>query len=305
MTTKTEVRMLGPPIISTSGHRCNIPTRKAEALLHYLILCPGEQNRSTLALLFWPDHSNPRKRLSHALDQLRRALGCSEDPHLGKRLILATRDTLMFDPEAGVFVDATEFVRLLDLVDRSPYIGPQERQDLLRATELYGGTLLENFLLDERCAEFDEWLISMQYEVEQRYVKAVRALALYEASQGAYPQAIHWFRQYLEIERYDETIHCLLMILHVVNGEPHLAINHYEMHAEVFQERANFALEVSAAKLSHLISSGELDERALSKGVKALLAEAGLDSWPNLTSTMNHIVPKISRCCDDNNTSWL
>lgn len=293
MTARMQVRMLGPPLITVDGERCDLPTRKAEALLHYLILRPGEHNRSTLALLLWPDHNNPRQRLSHALDQLRRALACPVDPEFGKRFISATRDTLTFSPQPDLYVDSTELLYLLDQVGKAPYLGPQEREYLCQAIELYGGMLLENFFLEGDCADFNDWLVREQYEMEQRYLSALRALALYDASQGAYPQAIRWFRRYLDTERYDESIHCLLMLLQVVNGEPHQALNHYELHRDVFQERASLALAVSATRLSHLISSGALDDRALAQSVNMVLPEIMFDTPPSLTDVVNGILHRL------------
>ncbi len=293
MTAKVWVQMFGPPATRVNGKRCSFATRKAEVLLHYLLLHPREFSRETLAQLFWPDSKDPRRQLANGLDQLRGALTGDGEAELFKGTITATRNTIQLNLTPNISADTLKFTQLLDAVVERPYIGPQERERLSQSVGLYVGPLLEGSLLEEACSEFNDWLTSSQDKFELRYLRAVRALALYDTTQGEYAQALAWLNKYLEIERHDEAVHCLVMILHVINGEPHHALRHYSRYKEVFKGTGELVLNVSATRLFHLISAGQIDDRLLQEGVRMVLTETSLAPEPSLTPLMNGILDRM------------
>src|SRR5574341_362822 len=65
--------LLGSFRLERSGYLLSLPTRKAEALLAYLVLYPGVHAREKVAALFWGDSSDEhsRRSLRTALSVLR------------------------------------------------------------------------------------------------------------------------------------------------------------------------------------------------------------------------------------------
>src|SRR5262249_45347819 len=89
-----EVRLAGGLKVRVDDAALAPPTsRRARALLAYLALHPGPQQRAQVAARFWPDvlDESARTGLRVALSELRQALGRAAE-HL-----IATRDTVALD----------------------------------------------------------------------------------------------------------------------------------------------------------------------------------------------------------------
>src|SRR5262245_29567761 len=89
-----------------SGGGLSLPMKKAQALLAYLALRPGQAYpRDKLAALLWGESSDARARdgLRHALAALRQAL-----PNSGPPILLAQGQTLALNA-AAVDVDVAAF----------------------------------------------------------------------------------------------------------------------------------------------------------------------------------------------------
>ena len=72
-----EIYMLGKSAFIQNGKALTFRTRKAEALLHYLVIIARPADRTTLAEIFWPDMTttNAQKNLRATLPDLRHVLG--------------------------------------------------------------------------------------------------------------------------------------------------------------------------------------------------------------------------------------
>src|SRR5689334_9152928 len=94
------LRCLGQFQIECDGHLIALPTRKTGALLAYLVLYPEPHAREQLVTLFWGDfgEEEARRSLRTALSALRKALG--ED------CLLADRETVQFNPDYAIWIDA-------------------------------------------------------------------------------------------------------------------------------------------------------------------------------------------------------
>ena len=156
---RLELRLLGPPAARRGGTPLRLRTRKALALLSYLVAEGGTHRRAELAALLWPESGEKKARttLRSALADLRSALG-SGDGHL-----LVDRDSLRFDAEAGVDLDlnalrtAYELARDSTGTDRPDGEERRELAGRLReGSEAYLGEFLEGFYLDD-APEFDRW----------------------------------------------------------------------------------------------------------------------------------------------------
>src|SRR6266851_2543343 len=145
-----------------SGATLSLPTKKAQALLAYLGIRPGQScPRDKLAALLWGEKSDGQARggLRHALVALRRALASATPASLR-----IEGRTLALNP-VGVEVDVAAFERLV--AEGTP-------QALEHAAELYRGDLLLGFTVNEPL--FEEWLVSERERLRGTAVGGAQAV---------------------------------------------------------------------------------------------------------------------------------
>jgi DNA-binding SARP family transcriptional activator len=96
------VLLLVPFRLVRDGRSVRLPTRKAEALLAFLLLNPQPHSRERRAALFWGDSPTTRANgsLRIALSALRQQLGQSA--------LLVDRQTALFNPAFPVRVDVRD-----------------------------------------------------------------------------------------------------------------------------------------------------------------------------------------------------
>ena len=132
-----------------TGGTCELPTRKAEALLAYLACHPGEkQPRDRLTALLWGDRGDKQARhsLSQTLLSLRQELGEANS------LLLIERESVALRADA-VETDVLEFRRLATTPG-----------GLRAALDLYRGPFLDGFSLRE--PGFEDWLIEQRARLQ-------------------------------------------------------------------------------------------------------------------------------------------
>lgn len=149
-----EVRLAGGLALRVDGGEIALPaSKRARAVLAYLALNPGPQQRGWLAARFWPDvlDESARASLRVALTELRQALG----PAAGS--VLATRDTVALDGP-DLIVDTRTFRRALD------------QGEPVRALEACSAPILNGF--DE------EWALEARDAHARRLAQALEQAAV-------------------------------------------------------------------------------------------------------------------------------
>jgi two-component SAPR family response regulator len=147
-----EVRLLGPPLVVQRGEMVNIPRRKAQALLYYLISDQRAHTRDKMATLLWEESDDVRARrnLSNAITTLRRTLGDSPE---GWSYILSEGGTLRFNTAIDCRLDVAVFEQLITAalkeVHEHGVCLPAACVRLGEAVDLYRGDLLEGFVLQK------------------------------------------------------------------------------------------------------------------------------------------------------------
>src|SRR4030095_2808934 len=142
-----------------AGGSVSLPTKKAQALLAYLGLRPGQTHqRDMLAALLWAEQSEAHARdgLRHALVALRKALPDVQPPSL-----LVEGQTLALNP-AVVEVDVPTF---------ECRVSEGTPQALEQACELYRGDLLLGFIVNEPL--FEEWLVAERERLREMALEAL------------------------------------------------------------------------------------------------------------------------------------
>ena len=149
-----EIDVLGGLSVRRNGSILKLPaSRKARAMLAYLLLTGKPQHRERLCDLFWEGPDDPRGALRSALWKLRRLIN---EP--GAERIVATREWVRFEPVA-VRID---FARLTDLAKRGIVPGREQYPEIRAALDQ---PLLTGLDLPDH-ALYQAWLTAMREESE-------------------------------------------------------------------------------------------------------------------------------------------
>ena len=229
--------LLGGFELHTSvGRRLRVPSKKAQALLAYLALGPGQAHtRAKLANLLWGEFDSEKARNSvrQALFVLRRALS-----PLGAEPVRFEGELVSLAP--GVLeVDAVDFRSL------AAASAPAQRR---RALELYHGELLDG--LDVTGAEaFEEWLVG-----ERRRLRELAAQALAEdlaraTATASDRRAIEAALRLLALDPLRESAHRALMRLYAAHGRRTAALEQYQSCVDTLQRELGVEPEPETQRL--------------------------------------------------------
>jgi DNA-binding SARP family transcriptional activator/tetratricopeptide (TPR) repeat protein len=149
-TGQLEVRVLGPLEVLEGGVPVDLPrSKKARALLAYLVATRRPHGRSSLCDLLWNDVADPRAGLRWALSKLRTVVD-GEDAR-----IVTTRERVAFDVERAVVDLDRVGAAVTDAVTETPV-------DVLeQAARAFRGEFLEDLDLPS-CHEYQTWCLGMR-----------------------------------------------------------------------------------------------------------------------------------------------
>jgi predicted ATPase/DNA-binding SARP family transcriptional activator len=217
--------LLGPPRIEYNGEPLSLSTRKATALLAYLVITGRSHSREELAALLYPEYDAAR-----AAANLRQTLWAISRAGLAAYLDAnAASIGLQAAPHPWADVDvfraalATCKSHKHAAVDTCAACLPALRE----AADLYRADFLSGFTLKDSPA-FDEW---QMFEAEGRRQEAA---SLFErlshglAAQGDHDAAIAAARRWLNLDPLHEPAHRCLMLLYATSGHRSLALRQYE-----------------------------------------------------------------------------
>ena len=228
---RLSVAVLGAPEVHHGRQPVALPTRKALALLVYLLVERGQHRRDKLVALFWPesDADAGRATLRSTLARLRDGLDDSADA----RHLLVARDAIGFDFASDHDLDldslasAYALARATDPRDHPAGEAIRDRIARLQAgADTWRGEFLDGFsLLD--APDFDDWS-AFQREVWHRRIALVldRLSALQDRA-GASGDAVETANRWLRTDPLDERAHRRLMRLHLATGDRAAALRAY------------------------------------------------------------------------------
>ncbi len=219
------INTLGHFEILQDGQRVEeIKLRKAQALFVYLLLHPGQHDRSRLAGLLWGDCSEVRARhnLRQTLWRLRRGLPAG--------LLNEERYTVGLKQEGRISVDVLTFEAELQQAETYSHRGDISAAipHLQNAVTLYQGKFLADLDMEES-PEFAAWSIGYAAHLREMALAAFSRLTAYLLRRGNYEQALLYARQQLQLEPWWEEGHRLMMILLALTGRRGAALAQYEL----------------------------------------------------------------------------
>lgn len=199
--------ILGSPHFKHGDQVLDLPTRKAAALLVYLLVEGGVHSREKLAAIFWPEKDSKRGRtnLRNTLVQLRLHL----DHDHGDAHLRVTRSTLGFN-------FASDFESDWHLLQN--IVEAEQVSRLQTIVEQYRGDFLEGFSLGD-APEFDDWS-RLRREQAHRQMETVfdRLSELYRSA-GQTVTAMRVANRWLLHNPLNEAAYRRLMRLHLAQGD--------------------------------------------------------------------------------------
>ncbi|MBC8076881.1 MAG: hypothetical protein H7Y32_12455, partial [Chloroflexales bacterium] len=186
--------LLGPPQVIRDAAHVSFDTRKAVALLAYLICTRRSHSREALAALLWPEYADARNALRRTLSTLQHALGTG--------WLEAGRDQVAIAMRPELWIDVTAFEAQIAAAADSIALGA--------AVALYRDDFLAGFTLRDSPA-FDEWQFFEAERLRQLNASALDRLAALHAEAGDYEAAIGAARRRLTLDSLHEPAHQALM----------------------------------------------------------------------------------------------
>lgn len=201
--------LLGSFRLERSGYLLSLPTRKAEALLAYLVLYPGVHAREKVAALFWGDSSDEhsRRSLRTALSVLRK--------RLGDDLLLADREAVQLNPAFAIWVDALEFQQ-----QAARLLAANDADIAAIDLDLYRGDLLTDF--------YEDWIAPQREAYRTLWIDTLLRLIQRLRTRGEYAQAITMARRVLGVDPANERAHQHLMFCFATLGDRAAALRQYD-----------------------------------------------------------------------------
>lgn len=196
------IRLLGPLEVLNEDERLELPpSRKARALLAYLVATGRAHARTALCDMFWQDVKDPRAGLRWALSKLRPVV---DD---GDYRIAATRNRVEFIRSDAVIDLQSVRAAIADDLNETSVTTLEE------AVAAFRGEFLEGLDLPT-CHRYDAWCMGMRVRVQRLHVRIRRTLTVRfrddEEPNRALPHALAWVHAdpYSE-EAYVAAIHLL------------------------------------------------------------------------------------------------
>ena len=222
--TAYQAHFFGAPRLEFQGQQIALDTRKALALLAYLLLNNEPQSRDTLAALLWPEsnQSSARAALRRTLSTLRNALD--------EQLLDFGREIIAIQPGERLWCDITAFQAKLAECRNHGHAEEQvcERclEPLQAAAELYMADFLSGFSLRDSAA-FDDWQFFEADELRRDLASVLERLVAIHRQQMDYSPAIDYARRWLSLDLLNEGAHRALILLYAQSGQRNAALRQY------------------------------------------------------------------------------
>jgi predicted ATPase/DNA-binding SARP family transcriptional activator len=203
------VKTLGGLKLSVNGEPMgNLGSHKAEAILVYLAVKTGPQNRNTLAALFWPDSAENQAltSLRVALSLLRRDL---------EEYLEISRQAVEIKPGTEVYLDLADLILKLS------------NGQMEQVLEIFQGDFLEGFFIRD-CLEFEDWRLLQQERVRRLVISGLHAAISTSIEEKDYQKGQHYAQRLLELDPLDELAHRKSMLIYALDGQRTRSLDQYD-----------------------------------------------------------------------------
>ena len=234
-----ELAFLGSPEVKLCDNGLKFRSRKALALLCYLVAEGSTRSREELGALFWPESDESRGRtalrstLAYIKEPLTRGINGEEEPYL-----LIDRNVLGFNFASDYRLDldllrsAFNLAQRADQADKSGQTVPL----LEAAVEAYRGDFMQGFYLNDT-PEFDYWLDVEREAWRRRMDQVFDQLSQIRMANGDIGSTIEILDRWVRHSRLNEIASSRLMEARSAAGDRVGALETYEsLRATLSQE---------------------------------------------------------------------
>lgn len=240
-------------------------TDKTRALLAYLVVEANRVHRRTmLAGFLWPElpEAAAHHNLSQALLTLRQALGDKALPPTTAPFLLATWQTIGFNPASDYTLDVAVFQARLSSVPEC--LTPARMQALTEALACYQGEFLsEPWVLKSQA--FEEWVLFKQVQFHLQAVEALDALVQYHTQRGEFTPATAYARRLITLDPLRESAHRQLMQALALDNRRAEALAHYAACQTLLAQELGLAPAPETTALMQRIRAAPLEAPQLSE----------------------------------------
>jgi DNA-binding SARP family transcriptional activator/KaiC/GvpD/RAD55 family RecA-like ATPase len=222
---KLEFSFLGSPKVHYESSNVNFLTRKALALLIYLVVETGLHSRDKLATLFWSESNAEHSRgtLRTTLSYLRSSL---QKINPNSNYLLSYPDKLGFNVQEPYQTDLQTVQSAYESLNQ-PINDLQAYLSVLRqATAVYKADFLDGFTISDS-PEFDNW-VSTQSEIWHRQISTVfERLTSLEVENAFWQKALDTANLWLKHDPLNETAYQQLIKIYLQLNKRSLAYQIY------------------------------------------------------------------------------
>jgi predicted ATPase/DNA-binding SARP family transcriptional activator len=255
MPSRLVLQFLGIPQIHLDDKPAATDRRKAVALLAYLALNGIEHpqqkySREALSALFWPEYTQAK-----AFANLRRTLWEAHQA-IGESWLIAERDSLRLNMDAGIKLDVARFLDLLS--QGSQQADPALRLPLLAdSVKLYRGHFLAGFSLKD-AYPFNEWAFAESEGLRRKFAEALTRLVESHCELKQADLAIPYARRLVTLDPLNETAHRQLMEVYLQAGQHGAALKQYQTCEQTLRKELNLDPQPETRLLYKRIRKGEI-----------------------------------------------
>lgn len=170
------IYLFGDFRIEKNGETLPLRHSKARSLFAFLLRYPQKRHlREQLADLFWPEAPPERvgRNLSDALYRLRQVLG--DD------LLHTSRDAIMLNQDADLWVDVWAFTAGVSMAERAAWE---------QAASLYAGPLLPD--------SYEDWVLQWRTRLQEQFDDCLLRLGTWAEQHHLPERAHHYFQQLVQ-----------------------------------------------------------------------------------------------------------
>ncbi len=240
-----EVRLLGKFEVCMDGRPVEMPLRAAQALLAYLVLNAGrEQRREQVAGLIWPDMTDAKAQdnLRHTLWVIRKALG-------NRDYVLTDDFSVSFNTALDYWLDTTVLERKIT--------GAESADDLIAIVSAYGAGLLPGF--------YDDWIMLERERLQAIFERKMALLLDKLVEAQRWPEVLDWGERWIALGQVPEPAYRALMSAHAGLGDMASIATIYQRCVEVLKT------ELGVEPAAQTRTLYERLQREATKRVKLLL----------------------------------
>lgn len=254
--------LFGAPRLEYQGQPVAIDTRKALALLAYLLVEAKPQSRDTLATLLWPESNQAlaRAALRRTLSTLRNALN--------EALVDFGREVVAIHPGSDLWCDMIAFrARLADCRGHGhpeEQVCPRCLAPLEEAADLYRDDFMAGFSLRDSAA-FDDWQFFEADRLRRELASVLERLATIHGNQGDFPTALEHTRRWLALDILNEAAHRALIYLYAQSGRRNAALRQYRDCVRVLDEELGVPPLEETTQLYEAVKENRFEKPATSK----------------------------------------